>query len=239
MSVWADFEDFYHDCMGARTLPQLHSVLGRYAENQGYDNNVLTSIGDKRLKRVAWYSFPDPYPEAYISNQWERIDPVLRASLVARRPFRWDDVAKHAKLSAPQKEFLGASAELLVTDGITFPLHGPNGRCEILSLSSKTAVERDPARLNVLNAIVTQAWWRYVELSGEAAFDLDDMTPCLTPKQRDVLSWVKDGKTNSEIAEIMTVSVKTIEFHMSAILDKLGATNRISAVVIALQRGLI
>lgn len=61
----------------------------------------------------------------------------------------------------------------------------------------------------------------------------------LTPRQQDVLRWMKDGKSNADIAEIIKVSVKTVEFHVGNIFDRLGASNRVTAVVIAMQRGLI
>ena len=61
----------------------------------------------------------------------------------------------------------------------------------------------------------------------------------LTPRQLEILKRCKDGKTRSQIGEILSISPKTVEFHLRGIMDKLGASNQISAVVIALQRGLI
>ena len=50
---------------------------------------------------------------------------------------------------------------------------------------------------------------------------------------------MRDGKSNSEISQITSLSVKTIEYHVSNVLKKLGATNRTTAVVIALKYRLL
>ncbi len=47
------------------------------------------------------------------------------------------------------------------------------------------------------------------------------------------------GLQNKEIAARLTISERTVKFHVSAVLAKLGAGNRTEAVHIARQRGLV
>jgi DNA-binding NarL/FixJ family response regulator len=47
------------------------------------------------------------------------------------------------------------------------------------------------------------------------------------------------GKQNKEIATALTISERTVKFHISSILAKLEAGNRTEAVTIALQKGLV
>jgi DNA-binding CsgD family transcriptional regulator len=61
----------------------------------------------------------------------------------------------------------------------------------------------------------------------------------LTSKERQCLQWCKEGKTNWEIGVILSISEKTVEFHLSKAMRKLGAGNRMSAVIIGIKRGLI
>jgi DNA-binding CsgD family transcriptional regulator len=65
------------------------------------------------------------------------------------------------------------------------------------------------------------------------------VTRRLTFKEIECLCWCKEGKTNWEIAEIMSISEKTVEFHLSNTIRKLEVTNRITAVVKGIQRGII
>lgn len=61
----------------------------------------------------------------------------------------------------------------------------------------------------------------------------------LTPREQEVLGCVALGEANRDIAERLGVSERTIKFHVSAILGKLGAVNRTEAVRLAAEQGLI
>jgi DNA-binding CsgD family transcriptional regulator/tetratricopeptide (TPR) repeat protein len=61
----------------------------------------------------------------------------------------------------------------------------------------------------------------------------------LTTRQMEVLSLMNEGCTNSEIAARLFISSKTVDHHVSAILAKLDAHNRVEAVSVALQSNLI
>ena len=61
----------------------------------------------------------------------------------------------------------------------------------------------------------------------------------LSLKEMDCLRWCKEGKTNWEIGKILRISEKTVEFHLSNVMKKLGMPNRITAVVAAIKSGLI
>lgn len=57
----------------------------------------------------------------------------------------------------------------------------------------------------------------------------------LTKRESQVLFWVGNGKTNKEIAEILSMSPKTADKHLEQIYRKLGVDNRTSAASIAIK----
>lgn len=61
----------------------------------------------------------------------------------------------------------------------------------------------------------------------------------LTPREREILVWVKDGKSTGDIASILKISQDTVKFHMKNVFQKLGATSRPQAIVIAIENKLI
>ncbi|HSQ78541.1 MAG TPA: helix-turn-helix transcriptional regulator [Nitrospirota bacterium] len=61
----------------------------------------------------------------------------------------------------------------------------------------------------------------------------------LTPREIDVLTWVKHGRNTSEIASILEISERTVKFHISNIIRKLNAENRVHALVIAIEQKLL
>jgi DNA-binding NarL/FixJ family response regulator len=63
--------------------------------------------------------------------------------------------------------------------------------------------------------------------------------PSLTPREAEVLSHLARGGSNKRIAAALGISERTVKFHVSSIIAKLGATNRTDAVTRAAHAGLI
>lgn len=61
----------------------------------------------------------------------------------------------------------------------------------------------------------------------------------LTEREREVLILMVKGLNNNEIAEHMIVSRSTVKFHVSNVLSKLQATNRMEAIAIALKQKIV
>ena len=60
----------------------------------------------------------------------------------------------------------------------------------------------------------------------------------LTSRQRQILQLIAEGKQNKEIADILCVSVKTVEFHRGRLMEKLGARTVAELTRVAIQEGL-
>lgn len=61
----------------------------------------------------------------------------------------------------------------------------------------------------------------------------------LSPREKEILSHVANGFTNREIASALSVSEKTIEYHMKSIFTKTGSSKRTEAATYALKKGLL
>jgi DNA-binding CsgD family transcriptional regulator len=61
----------------------------------------------------------------------------------------------------------------------------------------------------------------------------------LTKREVEVLKWTKEGKTSFETSVILSISERTVNFHVGNILKKLDAINRVQAVAAALEKGII
>ena len=61
----------------------------------------------------------------------------------------------------------------------------------------------------------------------------------LTPRERQVLALVAEGRSNGEVAASLVISTKTASVHVSNILAKLGAATRTEAAALARRRGLL
>ncbi len=69
----------------------------------------------------------------------------------------------------------------------------------------------------------------------EAAARFED----LTSRELDVLRQLSQGRSNKEIAGVLSISEETVKTHVSSVLAKLNAGNRAHAIVQAFKRGVI
>jgi len=68
---------------------------------------------------------------------------------------------------------------------------------------------------------------------------LEGVAAPLTKRETQILTYVAEGNSNKEIANILSISEQTIKNHVSAILRKLNANDRAHAVALALHSGWI
>ena len=61
----------------------------------------------------------------------------------------------------------------------------------------------------------------------------------LTPRELEVLELIREGNKNKQIADQLSISETTVNFHIKNIVDKLQANDRTHAITIALRRGLL
>lgn len=63
--------------------------------------------------------------------------------------------------------------------------------------------------------------------------------PSLTPRERAILKAIGEGRSNSEIAELLHLSVGTVKNHISHLLDKLELRDRTQLAIYAIRRHLV
>jgi len=61
----------------------------------------------------------------------------------------------------------------------------------------------------------------------------------LSEREIAVLQMLAQGKRNKDISKALSITERTVKFHISSVLGKLDASNRTEAVVVAAERGLI
>jgi DNA-binding NarL/FixJ family response regulator len=75
----------------------------------------------------------------------------------------------------------------------------------------------------------------YLDRRGDEAKGFDP----LTPRELEILKLIAEAHTSKEIAEMLFISVKTVERHRANILEKLGMRDRVELTRYAIRRGLI
>jgi DNA-binding NarL/FixJ family response regulator len=102
---------------------------------------------------------------------------------------------------------------------------------------SDTVASADPTLILAAAQLIAAGY----RIEAPAGWDAEPAAPppsvALTARERQVLGLLAEGASNKVIARRLAISVHTAKFHVTAVLEKLGARNRADAVGIAMRAG--
>ena len=210
----------------------------------GYDRVALIpvtpaaqeALGLTKLAPVISINVPDAWVRHYIAEEYQAFDPVLLQTPLQSGPLVWDDMLGE-RLSPKQRRILIESREAGLFNGVSIPLHGPRGETYVVSLAAERAMEPHPEHHSTLQLLAAQFLIAYSRVKRRQATGPD--CPRITDRERECLTWTARGKSAWAIGKILGVSEHTVNFHLKQSMAKLGASNRMQAVVSALRLGLI
>jgi DNA-binding NarL/FixJ family response regulator len=64
-------------------------------------------------------------------------------------------------------------------------------------------------------------------------------SPRLTGREREIVTWVSSGKSSADIAQILGIAERTVNFHIEKVMRKLNVATRTQAAVACVRRGLL
>lgn len=108
-----------------------------------------------------------------------------------------------------------------------------------MNLGADDYLTKPVAKADLLHAIAARLRRSEQQSPREFKPDFSSYEPLLqlglTPRVAEVLLWVAQGKTNSDIATILGISESTVKKHMLEVFDKLGVETRSAATLRALE----
>lgn len=101
-------------------------------------------------------------------------------------------------------------------------------------------LQKSASRDELLRAIRSVAkGQRALPLDLESRLALRTAGPEITPREREILKLIAQGKANKEIGANLGIAEDTVKRHVSSILDKLQVNDRAQATAEAMRRGLV
>lgn len=233
-----------------QSAPTQEAAFGRFNTamlDYGYDSNVYTlltdhpSIGEKSTHGLA-ASYPQDWLEFYNARRYQNVDPVWQRLLQSTAPFFWGDVLDRLRgsrdIADEQKtrslRMMEEAAEAGVADGIGISYVSPLGEMAAVGLSRTRGVKErryeDMAEVFLLATVLHEKYMSF--------YQRPQVRP-LTPREREVLLWAAENKSDTDIGHILGVTPATVRFHWKNIFAKLGVNGRLPAVIRAIQLRLV
>lgn len=185
--------------------------------------------------QVLFGAFHPGWAQRYVANDYGRHSGIAREMLVSAKPYSWSDVLGRRTLSAESERIWNEAREFRMKDGLFAPMRGADGSYCAVVLSGEHV---DPSDRFVRMA--AQVLCGFYGSEGQRLLSAEGACrPVLTPRQRECLAWVRQGKSSTDIGDLLGLSAPTVDGHIAEACRRLGVRTRVQAVVEASVLGLI
>lgn len=195
-----------------------------------------TSFSSIEPYRIINVSYPVPWLDLYISEQFDRVDPIIAEHRIHFGLQYWSD--SYQKYPAA-KQFVMSASDYGLKTGYSYGLKTKSGNSASLFSFGGRSMKKRPRTSDILRRVVPHLHQALVRIVTPLETQRRVSDPGLTFREKEVLNWVKAGKTTWEISVILSISERTVKFHVRNILEKVQATTRAQAVAISIENGFI
>ncbi|MBC2884254.1 LuxR family transcriptional regulator [Ochrobactrum sp. CM-21-5] len=233
------WEEFYDAMHSADNAEQLFEQVKCYARDLGFQYVAYIMSVPSLNGAAKWVRFeelPDGWNSLYVQQKYSDVDPLIRRGLKSIEPLIWSQklFVEAPQLWADAQKFglkVGISQPCWAAQGVfgmlTFLRAGP-----ALTPGEISMLRR---QMQMVSNLLHLSMYEFVDVpSISCAGDVN-----LTMREREILRWTSEGKTAEIIGTILNISTRTVNFHISNVLTKLVAVNKVQAVAKARTFGLL
>jgi LuxR family transcriptional regulator, quorum-sensing system regulator BjaR1 len=226
-SVALDFIFRIRECRDERAFA---FDLARAIDQFGLDRYAIGTLaiaGEAFKRNITRSTYPKEWAERYHPCGYEKSDPVIRHLQGAVKPKIWSELPTEKGSLAWR--IMHEARDLGLRDGIAVPIVTGRGLRAYANFATSTGdFRRDAAP--ALNLIGIFAHHAIQSISDEKS--TVPRAPTLTSREHECLKWLAEGKSHWETGEILSISARTVKFHLHSVAMKLG-TRAVSAQIVA------
>jgi LuxR family transcriptional regulator len=188
-----------------------------------------------RPKTAMFSNYPAAWQAKYQAQEYQVIDPTVQHAMRSPSPIIWSD-----DLFAPAHELWEEARTFGLQAGLAHTCRDASGMGGMLTLArageTVTSAEWQAKACHILWLVqaLHLCMGRIVAPKLLPAIAVE-----LSPREADVLRWTGEGKTSGEVADILNVTERTVNFHISKAIAKLNVVNKTAAVLRAAMLGLL
>lgn len=231
----AQFSDSLFDILNSSSVAELDAAIAKACRLAGFDRYIV-SVGKSDLAEL----IPDPTLsnfgaadiQAYLDHGGPEMDPLLQHFAEERRPLAWN---RSFVDSLGNDRFSRMIGELGLEGGVNIPLPAEPGTYSVaIFLSLRPPLLDAGASLSLAHTLAHLAQQRLESFGKTSATVQTKQTllSSLSDKQLKILHWIAAGKSNADIATILDLSRKQVDYHVREILRKLDVSSRIQAAAV-------
>lgn len=227
------FAEFSSVAAGFTDAKELDRLFMHALKSYGYEyvvyGNAQTkgNVGDALILNA----MPEIWWQKYQERNYEYVDATLKILGILSTPCRWREAVEDDDITGAQ--MMDEAEALGLTYGIMMPIRIRPGEFYVASVSGRPTEISDPEMIEV-HALTNMYHVHRQMLSASPHRVMK-----LTRRQREFLSWLAEGKSYQDIAEICGTDRSNVSARLSDAYKVLGVDNGVAAVARAMAYGII
>ncbi|WP_042013370.1 helix-turn-helix transcriptional regulator [Aeromonas fluvialis] len=239
-AIWEHIDKFTK----ATKTSDIQQQLERFSHQMGFDYFrllIIFPISMQKSHVALFNNCPTTWFDAYSENHYLTQDPVVYLGLKQTQPIFWNKLDCDSPwLPSASRDVMNLAADFGVRNGVSFPLHTPQGEHGILSFITKDKSNSDLMFENVplLSFCASYIFNSALQLIKSRPDMMKYLTE-LSDREKECLFWASEGKTSWEIATILGITERTVNFHLTQVTNKTDSKNRSQAIAKGITSGII
>lgn len=228
-------------CLSCNGEDELREVFPKIQDLFPFDYAIAV-LGNRDRERGVFpahsfnINFPEEWVREYLTRDYMGVDTVVLQSFDSHDTQIWPLTRK---LLFRRREITSLGMDFGMRECCACgskPMFG--SRLGSMFCFAGPAIECSDRHRAVLDVVVPHL---HLALSRHSGKNTDEHNTAilLSNREREIINWMKQGKTSWEISVILNISARTVNFHAGNIMRKLGVSNRAQAVAVAVRSGLI
>ncbi len=238
--------EFISHLQKATSTRLLNEVLKSYLSSLGitmfaftYYSYSPTSI--HKLKYDYSSSRFDAWHKHYLSEGYEDIDSTLDVVYQSILPQLWDTREQLAQAKNPRERKMRKDAiQFGAEKGLSIPIHGPQDDFAILVVVQMRGQDFLEKNAKLQHELFTAGYYYYNALQQFLLQSSPTKSKLkLSEREMQCLTLIAKNYSIQHIAKMLSITERTVNYHIQRLNKKLGAANKYQSVIKALVKGFI
>lgn len=238
-----DYQNLTLDFRRAQSVEEIHSVCSDLCRQFGFDcffYGYRLPVSHASPQFFIISGFPKEWQALYKQKKYHEIDPILIHCKSSLLPAPWASLKNSASANPRVRGFFRDASKYGLKNGLTCPIYCRGSEGAVFSVATADVGVCTDAHIEHVTPLVHSLSY-HLQQAVSRLVDVREigLAQKLTRRERECLAWSAEGKSSWDIATILGISERTVFFHVSNAMEKLGVTSRQHAIAKALSFGVL
>ena len=185
-------------------------------------------------------NYPAEWRERYERKLYIHYDPVVAVGRRSRLPYFWNNSGFISPYKKTEQKVFHEAGNYGINTGYSIPIAGKIGELGLFSVAAKSdrkLLEAVNGAAHLIYVLGLQLHDHVLSLGADEQHLVPDID--LSARELECLKWAAEGLTTEQIADKMTISAATVNYHFNKVIPKFDASSRHHAAIKAVRLGLI